>query len=298
MRPPNPTLPKACIFCGSHGKLTKEDFFPHWFRKLYPRPADAAKQRLNAQATWFERDRLGGHLVRKIGRSILARGGDLADQTLRVACARCNNGWMSALQERAKPHLLPYIRGEWEPLEPEARKVITSWATMFAMVTEFGDQQSAAIPRVERLVFSRDQEPLLDSYAWAGRLAGDLPYWFHQRPMRLAYGEHDVEGQVNAKFTTITLGRLLLQVYTTTSDLKVFDPQARAIEHGLVPRQGQEGRPGALDRQAGEGENRDAPRGKGTALARSGALRCPGARAGQNSHRRPRTRRRARTVPR
>ena len=38
MRPAKVPLPKACIFCGKAGRLTREDFFPVWFRELYSSP--------------------------------------------------------------------------------------------------------------------------------------------------------------------------------------------------------------------------------------------------------------------
>ena len=226
-------LPKACIFCGVRAKLTREDFFPVWFRQLYPRPEDFATRRINAEGSWNEVDPQTGKLITKIAKSRMAGSGDLADQTLRVVCASCNNGWMSRLQEAARPHLLPYIQGSWPRLSPRTRERISSWAAMFAMVTEFANPQRVAIPAIERKVFSHDLRPPIGSYIWVGRLAGDLPYWFHQRALRMAEDSLDV-GPVTSQITTITLGHLLLQVYTSTSDLLAFDPKARAKEQGLV----------------------------------------------------------------
>lgn len=233
MRPAKIPLPKACIFCGQKGSLTREDFFPNWFREIFPRPAGFEKQRLGAQASWHEIDP-DGNVVLRVGASHLARPGDLADQTLRVVCSPCNNGWMSRLQQAAKPVLLPYVTGRWRYPETTARRLMASWATMFAMVTEFCDEQSSAIPALERLVFSRDQQPLIGSCVWAGRLSGDLPYWFHHRALRLAVDLQEITGPPNAQVTTITLGSLFLQVFTTTSDLSAFDPLARAEMHGLA----------------------------------------------------------------
>jgi hypothetical protein len=106
---------------------------------------------------------------------------------------------------------------------------------MFAMVVEFADEQSAVVPPIERAVFRRDQQPTLGAHVWAGRLAGDMPYWFHRRGLRAAHSIFDPPGRPNAQITTIALGHLLLQVYLTTSDLKPFDPEQRALEQGLSP---------------------------------------------------------------
>lgn len=228
-------LPKRCIFCQEKTKLTKEDFFPQWFRELYPASPESQKARLNAEVSWHELDKATGEVVTKIAPSKLARPGDLADQTLRIACAACNSGWMSRLQQAAKPHLLPYIEGKWTRPSPAARKVISSWATMFAMVVEFGDEPSAVVPPIERAVFRRDQRPPIGAHVWAGRLTGDLPYWFHRRALRATLDPNERSGLPNAQLTTITLGHLLLQVYLTTSDLSPFDPVERAVEQGISP---------------------------------------------------------------
>jgi hypothetical protein len=228
-------LPKRCIFCQEGAKLTREDFFPRWFREIYPASPESQKSRLNAQVSWHERDAKTGEIVTNIAPGKLARPGDLADQTLKVVCGPCNNGWMSRLQQEAKPCLIPYIKGRWVRPGRQARKIISLWATMFAMVVEFGDEPSAVVPPVEREVFMRDLKPPLGARVWAGRLAGDLPYWFHRRAMRLTLDPSEVAGLPNAQLTTIVLGHLLLQVYLTTSDLEPFNPVQRADELGLVP---------------------------------------------------------------
>lgn len=235
MRPATVPLPKHCVFCQKKAKLTREDFFPKWFRDLYPASRESEKSRLNAEVSWHELDATTGKIVTVVAPSKLARPGDLADQTLRIACGDCNNGWMSRLQQAAKPHLLPYIQGRWTKPGRDARRLISSWATMFAMVVEFGDEPSAIVPPIEREIFMRDRRPPIGSYVWAGRLTGDLPYWFHRRALRLAGNPSEVVGPPNAQLTTIVLGHLLLQIYLTISDLEAFDPVYRCAESGLFP---------------------------------------------------------------
>lgn len=90
-------LPKRCIFCQSRTKLIREDFSPKWFRELYPAPPLNEAARLKAEVSWHERDTATGEIATVVAPSKLARPGDLADQTLRIACADCNSGWMSSL---------------------------------------------------------------------------------------------------------------------------------------------------------------------------------------------------------
>lgn len=235
MRPATIALPKRCIFCQEKSKLTREDFFPKWFRELYPAPPESQNSRLNSEVSWYERDEITGELIHVIASGKLARPGDLADQTLRVVCAKCNNGWMSRLQQAAKPHLIPYIEGDWRPFSTATREVISSWATMFAMVVKFADEPRAVVPPIERQIFMRDQRPTIGAKILVGPLAGDLPYWFHQRTWRVTLNPDEVFFRPNARLTTIVMGHLLLQVYLTTSDLEPFDAAERCIEQGLVP---------------------------------------------------------------
>lgn len=74
------------------------------------------------------------------------RSGEPQSGRLRVVCASCNNGWMSDLQQEAKPHLLPLIKGETYLLHRNAQKTLAAWIAMFAMVAEHVDKTGTRIP--------------------------------------------------------------------------------------------------------------------------------------------------------
>lgn len=43
--------------------------------------------------------------------------GDMLTDTIPCVCERCNSGWMSRLQTRAKPHIVPFLQATWPTLD-------------------------------------------------------------------------------------------------------------------------------------------------------------------------------------
>jgi hypothetical protein len=232
--PPKRPLPKTCVFCGERGRQTREDFWPEWFRAIVPRPPDYRTKRAGHTVT-----RLGyvagtNTIEIRHGHGVLHRNGDMADQTLRVVCDRCNNGWMSRLQERAKPHLEPLIRGMWVPHGASAQSVIAQWATMFTMVIEFADEPTAAYTFAERKAFHEANGIPDGTLVWIGRSAGENPNFFNHRSLSVSSGP-PYAPRPNAQMTTFTAGKLLLQVFHGPAELRAVNPYVHAVENDLLP---------------------------------------------------------------
>jgi hypothetical protein len=56
--------------------------------------------------------------------------------TVKCVCEQCNNGWMSRLENRVRPHLEPLLTGQPRVLDAEAQTTISTWAVKTAMVLE------------------------------------------------------------------------------------------------------------------------------------------------------------------
>ena len=93
------------------------------------------------------------------------RSGEPQSGRLRVVCASCNNGWMSDLQQEAKPHLLPLIKGETYLLHRNDQKTLAAWIAMFAMVAEHVDKIALA------------HRPRLRSPSWNAHTYGHRLVW-------------------------------------------------------------------------------------------------------------------------
>ena len=111
---------RSCIFCGSEDrKISGEHVWPKWIRSLFPG------------------GELGVHYLRHTGtnRKWPVRRPDDTGPQLNDVCSICNEGWMSALENRVKPVLAPIVQsGSLTELPQEAVQAIASWCCLRAMV--------------------------------------------------------------------------------------------------------------------------------------------------------------------
>jgi len=117
-------MPKECIFCGRTQRQTKEHAVPLWFAKLKP-------------ANYSVRVEGEHRNIRKW--NFLS---DKVELKVRGCCTRCNSGWMSDLEQEAKPVLLPLVAGAEVHLPGSAQSVIARWAIKTVMVLEFSSASS------------------------------------------------------------------------------------------------------------------------------------------------------------
>lgn len=70
---------------------------------------------------------------------------------IRCVCRTCNNGWMSRLENDARPHIEPMLRGEKQRLDSAGQGIVAVWIVKTAMVMEAQDKEDArAYSQVER----------------------------------------------------------------------------------------------------------------------------------------------------
>lgn len=108
---------RQCLFCDSSAN-SKEDAWPRWLTRRF---AGVGEQPIEAEIR---------------GVALPPRSSRRPALSVRRVCRRCNNGWMSALENRAKPILEPLLDGQPTVLDLAARTSIAVWATKIAMVLE------------------------------------------------------------------------------------------------------------------------------------------------------------------
>ena len=113
---------KRCIFCGDIG-ISKEhiwgDWLKHYVKTILP------KHTLNTVTV----NRPGTPNVA----SLRIRAGDPLRSKARVVCEKCNNTWMSEIQNAAKPLLIPMFEGEIRVLGHATQEIIATWIAMATM---------------------------------------------------------------------------------------------------------------------------------------------------------------------
>jgi hypothetical protein len=180
-RPPFPVIaPKPCGFCGARVKLSEEHIFADWLAPYLPDIGPAG------HTTSQRMHRIPGPkgvaalkmkpLTVKAKRGILqGRRKPVKSSSLKIVCERCNNGWMSRIQDQVKPILLPMLHGRW-PTEISRwdRRILAAWATMFTMVIEFADPATQATTFPDREKFRLNPEPPAGWHVWVGLHSGPL----------------------------------------------------------------------------------------------------------------------------
>ena len=206
-----------CIFCGSEGsktpegRLTQEHVFSRWTRRFVPR---AMKGYRSLRATRHP-DRTDFVFVSR-------RSGDLRDEQVRCVCSACNNGWMRQyVDERARPLLIPLVKGGSLRLLPAQQQIIATWAAMKAMVAEHGESEVATTHHMQRKYLMRHHQPPVNGWSvWiAHYIPGpNAPMIWSATPF-LVLPDHVVAKRpdrratyYNSQVNTQILGQLLIHV--------------------------------------------------------------------------------------
>lgn len=221
-----PRPQRTCIFCGGKG-LTREHAFADWLRP-YLR---------SAQPEHY----FGDHDVLPSGgtaSSIKKWSGDPHSRRLRVVCRTCNEGWMSKLQQAAKPYLLPLVEGRSCVLGETAQSILAAWGAMSVMVSEhFARPSKRAISKEERQHLWLHGTPPETFKIWIGHYA--RLYW-RGRWFYTSAGIADSEAELtksstdgmpipNTQTTTYIIGQLYFHVLSSPVTVLVknteLDPQ-------------------------------------------------------------------------
>lgn len=161
--------------------------------------------------------------------------GDMLTDTIPCVCERCNSGWMSRLQTRAKPHIVPFLQATWPTLDRWASRSLAAWITMFTMVYEFRAPRTAAIPSKQRDTFRRTRDPI---DGWEIRIAKINPNRWRGRITHVAGTLYDLKhSPLNARpdhqITTGVIGNLLFHSYYFAPELDMSMPEIQEYGSAL-----------------------------------------------------------------
>jgi hypothetical protein len=135
--------PHTCIFCPNPAN-SREHIWADWLKDYVPRT-----QINHGQArTWIHEDGRQDRVVQH-------RSGDPRSRKLKIVCTACNNNWMSRIQERAKPILIPLIRGDACTLDAEAQRVLSGWAALLVMIDEYTHRDWVSVSAADRAWLKR-----------------------------------------------------------------------------------------------------------------------------------------------
>lgn len=159
--------------------------------------------------------------------------GSVSSRWLKIACAKCNNEWMSEIVDRAKGHLIPLLDGDWPPIAPGVAKRVANWAILTTMVYEFADLNTVAVPQADRDHIRLARSPPPNWRVWVGRMSNKAPTRQMHRGMTSSahyfHGPRDTPCDIQC--TVLTAGRMVVQTASSRGvDLSPVGP----VDSGLL----------------------------------------------------------------
>jgi hypothetical protein len=205
---------RFCIFCGRPG-LTHEHVWPDWLKQYIPKDmTDYTALTATIHPTHSE-------LRRK------KQPGDIRSRRLRIVCKECNNGWMSRLQENAKPSLLHLVQGEVTAFDVPTQSLLSSSVAMFVMVAEYFDPYKVTTSQEQRTyLFENGRAPSSNWRIWIGdyqrsKWVGHLAHF----AVPISSPEYVPEimdnglPRPNTQTMTFVVGRLYVHVASSMTDI-------------------------------------------------------------------------------
>lgn len=211
------TNPKICIFGSSHGKVTREHVFANWLKAHIPpihvrhQPIEYTERKKGE--LWFPQLTRGVH-----------RTGNPYNWTVSCVCKKCNNEWMSVLQERAKPVIVPLLLGKPTSLDIASQITLSAWVAMATIVAEFDPRNSTIA------IHERDRDWLYKHHTapssfriWIGQYADQNSkgfYWHTTMPISspedVPEGENPDLPRSHTQTTTFIVGQLYVHVLSSS----------------------------------------------------------------------------------
>jgi hypothetical protein len=155
------------------------------------------------------------------------RVGDFHNRKLRIVCAQCNNRWMSMLQTKVKPLLLPLIQGEVSILDVKAQELLAAWIAMTVMVAEYFEER-VSTTYGDRIYLRRAKKPSDRWKIFVGHFVrgGWKPHLIHHTFLITSPTHHLKRNQSgthmpNTQTTAFTVGQLY--IFAASSPTDVFE---------------------------------------------------------------------------
>jgi hypothetical protein len=164
-----------------------------------------------------------------------AKSGSIHTIKIRAVCAPCNNGWMSQLEEKARPFLTMLIDGTPMVLDAEQLAIVARWITLKCIVAEHATRNNFLTPREDRLAFKEDGAipPYFRIYCASHNMNDAAGYIRHTLDLRLKLGPHDppLHGAgCNVQTISFMLGKIM--VHVNAARVANFDLESR---YALIP---------------------------------------------------------------
>lgn len=138
-------LPPICVFCGG-SDLSGEHLWSKWTHDLLP------ESRKSYYEEWAG-ENIPGEIAPSETHSVRSKPFAIKHMKVPVVCRRCNNEWMSSIEQKARPFLTPLITGQPVTLDQSAQRSVAEWVALKVMVYEQQFTEAAVVPGQDRDLF-------------------------------------------------------------------------------------------------------------------------------------------------
>lgn len=183
-----------CVFCQRNEPLSAEHVFPRWTQPFLAESQDDEGTHTRITIRAGQADDTRSHR------------GKPATLTVRSVCADCNNGWMSRLEEQAKPYLLTMIRGHGRTYYEHGQALIATWLVKTALVA--GSKFTPLLPaEIYRQLYD-DLQPSDNTIVWLARTPYEEMHYTDFRPIRTHPDESPPPATPNSYSALLAVGQL------------------------------------------------------------------------------------------
>ena len=204
-----PADESTCPFCGDPGPLTDEHVWPRWLSK--------------------ELRRLGGTFLPRAGETRAPRS---IDATVGV-CRRCNNDWLSTLENDVSTIARPMLRGEFVYLDTERQTLLATWATKTAYMIDRLTEPT--VPRGFPMELLIRRQPSTSTLVFLSAYDGSSAAFASFRPLPANTAKEALPSESNAYVATFTAHKLAFQVIGHfTRGVMAINDERLGLHDGLV----------------------------------------------------------------
>lgn len=191
-----------CVFCGSED-LSGEHIWPKWAAQILGSREDKSRR--------VEGFRVHTEKTRLVSEEMNERHGHIAHKKVFVVCQKCNNTWMSELENETKDIALPLMQGKEINLTPDMQHSLAKWVFLKTLVAENNRPDEAIFTQATRDSFRGAQEIPSSIRIWIGHCTGDVwrnAYLRHTALLGLSLDKVPNGGKRNTQSVALGIGEL------------------------------------------------------------------------------------------
>ena len=199
----------TCIFCQrTDSPPSKEDVLPKWLAREWPQ---RRKSTFEYAGDTYKPGRLSASQPFE-PEDYKTNIGNLGVFTY-GPCQRCNNGWMSLLEEQTRPVIRPLMRGKPVSMTVEKQRQLAQWTAKTVLLYDYAKRpKTPYFNQEERTGIYTSLAVPPNTIIYAARYVGPLATACVGGPIRL---QVDPAGTTTDGYCcTLAIGQLALQLFT------------------------------------------------------------------------------------